>query len=328
MANEKSTLGGNSAADSDDEILEALEKKSALSDIKSLQVIRQALMSHEMRRLAKKLGGTHPRVQHLKEALDRNPRYVNAISVENEKARIKVPAFEENGALIHGRISDENNRGISGLIVTMEDEKDQKLRFLGPAKTDASGYHAFVIDAENLKKLSRLDGVYLTVATPKGRIVYQSPAAIKATAGGRIVVNVALRRFDLSPITEKDKAVQDRMDSAAVEPDEPAPTGDTWIIKGRVKDASGNSVAGVTVSVFDKDLFFDDRLGTAVTDENGNYQLIYHTKDFRDLIESNPDLYVEVRDKEGRKFYSSGKPIRFEAGRKEVFNVKIRKKTG
>jgi hypothetical protein len=227
MAVEKSTSTGNSAIHSDDKILKVLDKKSALGGIKSLQVIRQALLSHEARRLAKKLGGTHPRVQNLKEALKRNPQYVNAIAVEHEKASIKVPESEENGALIHGRIFDESKRGIAGLKVTMEDEKAQTLRFLGPAETDAAGYYAFVIDAEKLKKLSGMEGVYLTVATSKGRMVCQKPEAIKVTTGNRIVVNVPLRRSDLSPIEAHDAASKDRADEAQAPPDETDKTPDS-----------------------------------------------------------------------------------------------------
>ena len=77
------------------------------------------------------------------------------------------------------------------------------------------------------------------------------------------------------------------------------------------------------VSVYDKDLFFDDRLGQAKTDENGNYQLVYRTEDFRDLIERKPDIYVKVMDQNKTTLYSSKGAIRYEAGRVEIINVEI-----
>lgn len=79
--------------------------------------------------------------------------------------------------------------------------------------------------------------------------------------------------------------------------------------------------------LFDKDLVFDDRLGITTTDENGGFNFTYQVADFSDLIESNPDLYVEVRDQDDRLLYSSSKTIRFEAGKEEIFNVSNLKRT-
>ena len=95
----------------------------------------------------------------------------------------------------------------------------------------------------------------------------------------------------------------------------------------------GCGAGGGTVAQFARKT---DRVSSVTVFEKGKYSqyskcgLSYvisgDISDFHDLIESNPDLYVEVRDNEGRKLYSSRKSIRFEAGRREVFNIKIRKK--
>ena len=55
------------------------------------------------------------------------------------------------------------------------------------------------------------------------------------------------------------------------------------------------------VSLLDSDWIFDDRLGTTETDANGNFAIAYHTKDFRDLFEACPDLYIKVMDSQGNK---------------------------
>ena len=81
--------------------------------------------------------------------------------------------------------------------------------------------------------------------------------------------------------------------------------------------------SGLFVSVYDKDLFFDDRLGQSETDANGNYSLTYRTEDFRDLIERKPDLYLKVIDKKGKTLYTTKGQVWYEAGRIETIDVKI-----
>lgn len=104
---------------------------------------------------------------------------------------------------------------------------------------------------------------------------------------------------------------------------EPCP--DVWIVQGRVTDETGQGIGGLIVSVYDKDLFFDDRLGETETDENGNYSLTYHTKDFRDLIESRPDLYLKIMDRARNILYTTEKAIQYELDRVEIINVTLAK---
>lgn len=102
---------------------------------------------------------------------------------------------------------------------------------------------------------------------------------------------------------------------------------DQWVVKGKVSDENGKGMAGVTVSLYDKDLLFDDYLGTVITDKQGNFQFLYREEGFKDLLESNPDIYVKVFDKDGNTIYSSKKSVRCNVGRTEVFNIKIKSKT-
>ena len=99
-----------------------------------------------------------------------------------------------------------------------------------------------------------------------------------------------------------------------------------WIVRGRVADQNGKGLPNLIVSLYDKDFFFDDRLGQEETDENGDFEIIYRTEDFRDVIERKPDIYIKVFDQEGNELYSSKKKYRFGSGRVEIVNVVINRK--
>ncbi len=102
------------------------------------------------------------------------------------------------------------------------------------------------------------------------------------------------------------------------------PNNDYWVVKGRITDKGGKGMGGITVSLYDKDHIFDEKLGTFLTDNDGNFMARYETENFRDLIEAKSDIYLKVINKEGETLYSSRKKVRFEVGRIESFNIKIK----
>jgi len=51
--------------------------------------------------------------------------------------------------------------------------------------------------------------------------------------------------------------------------------------------------------------------------------VIYYAEDFRDVIERKPDIYLKVIDQKGNTIYSSKDCVRYEAGRTEIFDIKI-----
>ena len=108
-------------------------------------------------------------------------------------------------------------------------------------------------------------------------------------------------------------------------PEDPVADPNVWTVRGRVADKSGEGLKDLRVSLFDKDLFFDDQLGETSTDANGEFNLTYYTGDFQDLIEKKPDLYVKVLDATGNTIYTSKKKLRYEAGRIEILNIEIDK---
>lgn len=107
---------------------------------------------------------------------------------------------------------------------------------------------------------------------------------------------------------------------------DPVAQAGVWTVRGRVEDQNGEGLGDLIVSLYDKDLFFDDRLGQAETDDNGEFEISYRTEDFRDLIERKPDIYIKVFDQEGNELHSSKKKYRFGSGRVEIVNITIGKR--
>jgi hypothetical protein len=95
-------------------------------------------------------------------------------------------------------------------------------------------------------------------------------------------------------------------------------------ISGRVVDRqTGAGLSGVMVRAYDKDLLFDDLLGTATTGADGGFELRYSESDFRELFERRPDVYLSLYDGPGKFLLHTKDAIRWNAGTDETFEVQI-----
>jgi hypothetical protein len=93
-----------------------------------------------------------------------------------------------------------------------------------------------------------------------------------------------------------------------------------------VEAESGKPLQGLRVRAYDKDLIFDDKLGDTLTDATGKFEISYTEAHFRDLEETEPDLYIRIYDGSGKKLlYTSEKAVRRNAQITETFDVKISK---
>jgi predicted flap endonuclease-1-like 5' DNA nuclease len=100
----------------------------------------------------------------------------------------------------------------------------------------------------------------------------------------------------------------------------------TYRIWGKVLEKeSGKGVPNITVEAYDKDLRYDDALGSSVTDKDGRFLIKYSEKDFRDLyvFDRKPDLYLTLYDWLGTRIKSTKDRIRYKASEKEGFYIKL-----
>lgn len=98
-------------------------------------------------------------------------------------------------------------------------------------------------------------------------------------------------------------------------------------IRGTVKVAeTGIGIPGIFVKAYDKDLLFDDILGSSYTQKNGSFEIITEPENFSDFFEVKPDIYLKFYSPDGEKLiYSTKDSIRWDTGRLETFEVFIPK---
>jgi hypothetical protein len=102
----------------------------------------------------------------------------------------------------------------------------------------------------------------------------------------------------------------------------------TFTLRGFVRESeSGIGVGGLLVKAYDRDLLFDDLLGTAGTAPDGSFEIITSADDFRDFFERRPDLYLRVFSHDGAtELASTEDAVRWNAGRYEAFDVRVPRK--
>lgn len=66
-------------------------------------------------------------------------------------------------------------------------------------------------------------------------------------------------------------------------------------IRGVVKEKeTGVPLPGLFIKSYDKDLFFDDLLGSAITDDQGQFDIVSEFVDFAEFLDKKPDIYFKV----------------------------------
>ena len=96
-------------------------------------------------------------------------------------------------------------------------------------------------------------------------------------------------------------------------------------IYGKVIDQETRKpLPGLTVKALDEDLLFDDLLGSAITDESGEFEIRYDSQDFQELfLDKKPDIFLRIENAAGELIHTTRDQVRAEAGKVEKFLIAI-----
>jgi len=299
-----------------------------LNKLTAVRATRDARQKREQARLEKKLGPTHPRVVEIQGRLRINTGIMRDLKLESARAQTEIPKVDPSTWVLHGYVRDQNLNGVSNLTVSLFDRSGARIEGLGYACTDSKGY--FRITARNVS--AQTTPAYIRVWGKEGTFLYADKNALQPQAGFIEYREIRLSGAESVCVPPPDPIVPPPPDlgpppeliaGSSTPAKEDAPPRDYWVVRGRVTDKSGKGLGGLFVSVYDEDLFFDDRLGEAETDAQGSYSLTYRTEDFRDLIEKKPDLYLKVIDAQGRTLHTLKGRVWYESGRVETIDIEI-----
>jgi hypothetical protein len=87
---------------------------------------------------------------------------------------------------------------------------------------------------------------------------------------------------------------------------------------------SGRPLAGLTVCALDQDVVLDDYLGSTETDASGHFEIRFTDADFKDLVETRPDLYLCIFMPGTREaIHDTSYEVRTNASNDEYFEIEI-----
>ncbi len=90
-----------------------------------------------------------------------------------------------------------------------------------------------------------------------------------------------------------------------------------------LEHGSERPLPGLLVQAFDEDVASDDFLGECETDADGRFEIRFLDRDFKDVVETRPDLYLVVREPGAGVLHDTSYEVRRNARREEFFAIHV-----
>jgi hypothetical protein len=306
-----------------------------LERLGELQRLGQALFEREAERLARKHGVHDPRAQRMIRAAGGAQAMLSALETSRDSAPRVVSAAPDE-AVVYGRVASDDLRGAAHVTIMLEDANGRVMRAAGSATTDASGRFTLRIAPAVAKKLSGKE-LIVTARDTKGEVIYRAAKAVTLNLNTAVETEIDLgpRAPIRRPAAEPQRPDPTRPTEEPGQPSEPErpprptrpPEGVTFGVGGQVLRADGKPAAGVLVRIYDRDRKFDDLLGAALTNRNGEFTARYRFQDFSEG-ETAADLYFVVVDANQTELLSTADRVMFNAEREATVTLTLPEQKG
>jgi|APLak6261663543_1056040.scaffolds.fasta_scaffold00138_6 hypothetical protein len=290
-------------------------RAGALAGFAGVRQAKQNILQREKTRLSLKLGPDAPRIAALTAQIEVNQSLRSEVALETERAKTDVPMPTEGIWVLYGYVRDTAGNGVKGLTVGLFDPQGNWVRELGYTCTEANGH--FKLETDNIAGTN--GQVQLRLFDSQKQCIYMDKTPLTPSTGR--VDYREIRLINTQPICPQPTPGPTTTPTPCPDP-LPLPD-DVWVVQGRITGINGQGLPNLIVTAYDKDFLFDDQLGSAETDANGYYRIVYYTQDFRILFERKPDLYLRITSASGHICYSTQNAIRHEAGRNETIDVTL-----
>lgn len=273
-------------------------------NLKNLSTAKQARtkqLDREHARLLRKYGENHSLTVRTRAKIELNRLQQVELKKEIVRAETPEPTAGENKWTVYGYVLAADGKPASGVPVFLFDEKRQKIEAAEFVKTSADGY--FILETEKIKSL---------------------PATVYAGASPR-----EINRQALKPQAGKTEYVEIFLLGREPPPGgtptvNPPPPPKGWTVAGKIRGTKGEGLAGLTVKVYDKDVFDDDFLGETQTDERGFYSVTFPKEKFSDFMEEYPEVYLVIENAAGDRIYDGRSRTNYGAGYIELLDVELK----
>ena len=163
-----------------------------LGSMQSVNSAYRYSAQQEAKRMQAAYGRDSTRARAAQDRLNRNAASLGQLRLHTELAAIDEQEVPSNGTVLDGRVTDAGSRGKEGLTVEFTRADGTSLGIV--TKTDASGYFAVPVDAEQTNALAKEKGVYLKVSDAQGQVLQQTKEAMKVVAGTPLRAEVVLTK--------------------------------------------------------------------------------------------------------------------------------------
>jgi len=204
----------------------------------------------------------------------------NALNVLLRKwGRLKQPDAHRP-FVVSGQVRREDGLPVHGVKVRAFHESDRGGISLGEDTADAEG--RYTIRYELLRGTASIN-LRVSVTDEDGRLLHSSDVIRGAKPLEIVDLTLPIVR---KPVTQ-DRGEEETMAKNANK---------TFCITGRVIDSTTQEgIAGLQVDAWDKDLICNDRVGSAVTDEQGAFRIDFTESHLKELfLDRQPDLFFKV----------------------------------